>query len=430
MHRSSQSIAALASALAKAQTVLANPEKTMTATIRDDRRGEGTERIFRYATLASGLDLVRKALGQHEIAVMQTTAMDEPTRTVRLNTVLAHSSGEWIASDWPVCPMSDMASPQRMGAALTYARRYGLFTLVGITGEDDLDAPDLNVANSGPATTQMPAPANIAADTRKPHSGNGRARAGVQRTPAAAIYRPVLPPDESARLRQGMLAEIESIGSAGGATAWANTMLRAKNTLTADDARSVESAFETKIAGLVTDLAADPSAERAATEPVPQVVPAGNHGVAPDLGAAEPAAAATGGPRKRTPPIRKTVRHRNKEHLQFVRAQPCLVCAKQPSDPHHLPFAQPRALGRKVSDEYAVPLCRAHHRELHRAGKEIPWWQSRGIAPLAVAQSLWQRSQSGQALNEPSGPLAEPPEKPSRPTVHGDGRALETPVAG
>src|SRR3989440_9058958 len=98
VHRSSQSIAALASALAKAQTVLVNPEKTMTATVHDDRRGgEGNERSFRYATLASGLDLVRKALGLHEIAVMQTTALDETTRTVRLNTILAHSSGEWIA---------------------------------------------------------------------------------------------------------------------------------------------------------------------------------------------------------------------------------------------------------------------------------------------------------------------------------------------
>src|SRR5256885_357754 len=161
MHRSSQSIAALASALAKAQTVLVNPEKTMTATVHDDRRGEGVERSFRYATLASGLDLVRKALGQHEIAVMQTTAMDEPTRTVRLNTVLAHSSGEWIASDWPVCPMSDMASPKRMGAALTYARRYSLFTLVGIAGEDDLDAPDLNV--TGPTRTEPSMAPGIAA---------------------------------------------------------------------------------------------------------------------------------------------------------------------------------------------------------------------------------------------------------------------------
>src|SRR5476651_1241629 len=181
MHRSSQSIAALASALAKAQTFLVNPEKTMTATIRDDRRGEGTERSFRYATLASGLDLVRKALGQHEIAVVQTTAMDEPTRTVRLNTVLAHSSGEWIASDWPVCPMSDMASPQRMGAALTYARRYALFTLVGIAGEDDLDAPDLNAAAPGPATMEASAPASIAA-VGKPHSGDGRAGTKFQRS--------------------------------------------------------------------------------------------------------------------------------------------------------------------------------------------------------------------------------------------------------
>src|SRR4051812_23628013 len=154
MHSSSQSIAAIASALAKAQTALVNPEKTMTATIRDDRRGQGAERSFRYASLSSGLDLVRKALGQHEIALVQTTALDEATRTVRLNTVLAHSSGEWIASDWPVCSLSDMNSPQRMGAALTYARRYAMFTLVGIAGEDDLDAPDLDVPDRGPTATE------------------------------------------------------------------------------------------------------------------------------------------------------------------------------------------------------------------------------------------------------------------------------------
>src|SRR4051812_40687953 len=158
MHSSSQSIAAIASALAKAQTALVNPEKTMMATIRDDRRGQGTERSFRYAPLSAGLDLVRKALGEHEIALMQTTALDESTRTVRLNTVLAHSSGEWIASDWPVCPLSDINSPQRMGAALTYARRYAMFTLVGIAGEDDLDAPDLNVADAGPSTAENATP--------------------------------------------------------------------------------------------------------------------------------------------------------------------------------------------------------------------------------------------------------------------------------
>src|SRR5208282_1781149 len=91
----------------------------------------------------SGLDIVRKVLGQHEIATVQTTAIDQDTQSVSLITVLAHSSGEWIASDWPVCALSEMATPRRMGAALTYARRYALFTLVGIAGEEDLDAPDL-----------------------------------------------------------------------------------------------------------------------------------------------------------------------------------------------------------------------------------------------------------------------------------------------
>src|SRR6267378_2191447 len=142
MHRSSESIASLAAALAKAQVLLTNPEKSLTATVRTDRYDE-PGRTFRYAPLSSGLDIVRKALGQHEIATVQTTAIDQATQAVSLTTVLAHSSGEWIASDWPVCALSEMATPRRMGAALTYARRYALFTLVGIAGEEDLDAPDL-----------------------------------------------------------------------------------------------------------------------------------------------------------------------------------------------------------------------------------------------------------------------------------------------
>jgi ERF superfamily len=142
MPRSSESVAALASALAKAQAELVNPEKSLTATIRTGRPGEG-ERSFRYAPLSSGLDIVRKTLGQHEIATLQTTTIDQTAGMVHLTTTLAHASGEWIASDWPVCPIAETANPQRMGAALTYARRYALFTLVGIAGEDDLDAPDL-----------------------------------------------------------------------------------------------------------------------------------------------------------------------------------------------------------------------------------------------------------------------------------------------
>src|SRR6266568_8626739 len=142
MQRSSETIGTIAGALAKAQAQLVNPEKSLVATIRSDEPN-ATERSFRYAPLSSGLDIVRKTLSQHEIATLQTTAIDEAAGIVRLSTVLAHASGEWIASDWPVCAISETATPHRMGAALTYARRYGLFTLVGIAGEDDLDAPDL-----------------------------------------------------------------------------------------------------------------------------------------------------------------------------------------------------------------------------------------------------------------------------------------------
>ena len=142
MHRSSESIGSIAAALAKAQGELINPEKSLTATIRSPFPREA-DRTFRYASLSTGLEIVRKALGKHEIATVQTTAIDHEAGLIRLTTVLAHSSGEWVSSDWPVCPVGETAAPHKMGAALTYARRYSLFTLVGIAGEDDLDAPDL-----------------------------------------------------------------------------------------------------------------------------------------------------------------------------------------------------------------------------------------------------------------------------------------------
>ena len=147
MHRSSESIGAIAAALAKAQGELTNPEKSLIATIRSPFPRE-SDRMFRYASLASGLDIVRKSLGQHEIATIQTTAIDNEMGQIRLTTILAHASGEWIASDWPVCPIAQTNTPHLMGAALSYARRYALFALVGIAGEDDLDAPDLLVEPS------------------------------------------------------------------------------------------------------------------------------------------------------------------------------------------------------------------------------------------------------------------------------------------
>src|SRR5437016_4146874 len=177
MHRSSDTIGNISAALAKAQAELTNPEKSLIATIRSLFPREA-DRTFRYAPLSSGLDIVRKSLGKHEIATVQTTAIDAEAGLVRLTTVLAHSSGEWISSEWPVCQVSETTTPHRMGAALTYARRYALFTLVGIAGDDDLDAPETRPAQDahgndkvGIATPQndyggTPAPA------RKPGNGS------------------------------------------------------------------------------------------------------------------------------------------------------------------------------------------------------------------------------------------------------------------
>jgi hypothetical protein len=155
MPHSSDRIGALAAALAKAQAEIANPEKSLTATIVSPFPREGS-RTFRYAPLSSGLDLVRKCLGQHEIATVQTTAIDRDSGLIRLTTTLVHASGEWVSSDWPVCAVSETGAPHRLGAALTYARRYALFTLVGIAGEDDLDAPDLPAAGLSPEAQKNP----------------------------------------------------------------------------------------------------------------------------------------------------------------------------------------------------------------------------------------------------------------------------------
>ena len=116
MQRSSESIAAIAGALAKAQSELINPEKSLVATIRSPFPREG-DKTFRYASLSTGLDIVRKALGKHEIAIVQTTGIDRDNGLVRLTTVFAHSSGEWVSSDWPVCAIGDIAAPHKMGAA-------------------------------------------------------------------------------------------------------------------------------------------------------------------------------------------------------------------------------------------------------------------------------------------------------------------------
>jgi DNA recombination protein Rad52 len=90
--------------------------------------------------------------------------------------------------------------------------------------------------------------------------------------------------------------------------------------------------------------------------------------------------------------IAEPKRLRDKAHLKFVASQPCLICGRQPSDPHHLRFAQPRGIGLKVSDEFTVPLCRGHHRQLHQAGNELRWWENLQIDALATAKDLWKQT--------------------------------------
>jgi len=390
MHRSSESIAALAAALAKAQTELANPEKTLTATIGTERNGEA--RTFRYAPLSSGLEIVRKTLGKHEIAILQTTAIDQPTRSVSLTTMLTHASGEWIASEWPVCPVSDTAAPHRMGAALTYARRYALFTLVGIAGEDDLDAPDLNcepvATGVGPGSVT---PARTASTTAgRPLGGGDGGWRG----------RPMLTPEASAEARDRLLRQIIKLPSSEAGAEWARNVLPIKNTLTSRDARLIETAFAFRMSAL----------QEKNPQPEPLASTAGGAEAAPEP--MESANQALGSDAQERSPnridksvlaFREARRLRDKDHLKCVASRPCLICGRQPSEPHHVRFAQKLAFGRKVSDEFTVPLCRLHHRELHRSRNEPLWWKTARIDPLPIARELWEATRLKAPL-QASGP--------------------------
>jgi len=226
MPNSSQTIGAIATALAKAQAELSNPEKNLTATI----TGRNGERTFRYASLAAGLDLVRKCLGQHEIALMQTTAVEQGQ--IMLTSLLVHTSGEWISSLWPVCSAAE-ASVHVKGAALTYARRYALFALVGIAGEDDLDAPDLGVDPTPSA--ELPRPVRQSNGQIAP----ARPEPNRDRSRPEASARSILGEQLSASLRESLIEQMAAINSADQAAAWAHRNMRAKNSLTAADAKIV-----------------------------------------------------------------------------------------------------------------------------------------------------------------------------------------------
>jgi hypothetical protein len=309
--------------------------------------------------------------------------------------VLAHSSGEWISSEWPVCQISDIASAQRVGAALTYARRYALFALVGIAGEDDLDAPDLG-AESTPSA-ELPRPLDHRKQSNE-HFQAAQRTASRDRKPPGSPARSVLEEQLSASLRESLIQQMAAINSADEAAAWAHRSLPAKNTLTVADAKIVEERFAARLCTI--DDRKEPHGPSNGPAAVGTPVTDGPPHAVTDQSVIAPRGSTAGTSAKkqsRSDAIRafgKTVRLRDKDHRNFVLRQPCLVCGRMPSDSHHLTFTQPRALGRRVSDEFTVPVCRVHHRELHRSGDEAAWWRRFNIDPLPVALKLWQRSRA------------------------------------
>jgi ERF superfamily len=376
VQHASETIGTIAAALAKAQAQLVNPEKSLVATIRSGGP-RGVEQSFRYAPLSSGLDIVRKTLSQHEIATVQTTAIDQTAGIVSLTTVLAHSSGEWIASDWPVCAISETATPHRMGAALTYARRYALFTLVGIAGEDDVDVPGLITPT--PKTSRPENPVGTGNGQLGQHNPAQRApirRDGKIRSNSAEL---MLGPEASAELRDRLLGELNDLGSGDDAALWAHRSMHSKNRLTAPDSQRVEESFQATLASFVS-RAADKLQTPEKTEQLLNL-----YGSDPK----EPKRPRFKKIDKRVLALSEPRRIRDREHVRHVAKQPCLICGRRPSDPHHLRFAQNRALGRKVSDEFTVPLCRGHHREIHRCGDEATWWKNAGVDPTEKAHALW-----------------------------------------
>jgi hypothetical protein len=322
---------------------------------------------------------VRKTLGQHEIATVQTTAIDQSAGIVNLTTVLAHSSGEWIASDWPVCAVSETATPHRMGAALTYARRYALFTLVGIAGEEDIDEPDLK--------TPLP-PAPTAAKLVPNSHGRWNGGQSIPSRGGSKVVsgraKPILDAEASATLRDKLVGELKEIGSSDDAAIWARRILGSKNSMTEVDAKQVEHAFQVKLETLEgTDGCSDQPLSPVSSAPHPST-----SSLAREPAVRAGAAAADGIDKSRlTHPEPR--RFRDREHVKFVAKQACLICGRRPADAHHLRFAQHRALGRKVSDEFTVPLCRGHHRDAHSSGDEAARWKNAGVDPTIIARALW-----------------------------------------
>jgi hypothetical protein len=327
--------------------------------------------------------------------------------------------------------------------------------LVGIAGEDDLDSPDL---------AGQPGEGKKAGNGFDPHNANGGGAAGTlgaftrNRKPWTPPKQ-ALAPEASATLRDRLVGELSGLASADDATAWAQRALGAKNTLRDVDAAVVEAAFGSRIAELREGGEASlPSPPEAGEGPAETTEPPGRASLMAALRASvdrgpakEAALPADRRRRKRRPrvrppsepprpsassvppvpelppvnnalwhvdksalPLSEPRRYRDRAHLEFVASQPCLVCGRQPCDAHHLRFMQPQALGRRVSDEFAVPLCRTHHRALHRHGDEVAWWTSAGLDAGAIAHRLWQHTRlNGGPIQEHIDPLLGLPSVPA-----------------
>jgi hypothetical protein len=191
-----------------------------------------------------------------------------------------------------------------------------------------------------------------------------------------------------------LLACVEQLQSEEDAADWVHKNMLAKNTPVAADSDLVESAFKDKLASIQ-------SMHTSVDEPAGPVAGDGSATASEQIFVELTEASVAAPiilPQKREARRRrvaaKTIRLRDKEHCKFVATQPCVICGRTPSEAHHIRCAQPRAIGRKVSDEYTVPVCRLHHRDLHTYGDEASWWASVSIDPLPIALQLWRKSRS------------------------------------
>ena len=216
----------------------------------------------------------------------------------------------------------------------------------------------------------------------------------VRKDPTPRPAKAGLSAQESATLRDQLIADLNRLQSSDEAADWVHKNLAVKNTLTAADADSVEASFRERLSTIESSIRGRPK-DNCSSALEEDIEFSGRKAFRrPDRRRRRQPRSSCRGPagtRRRRVAV-KTIRLRDKEHCKYVTTQPCVVCGRTPSEAHHIRFAQPRALGRKVSDEYTVPVCRLHHRELHRYGDEASWWAGVNVDPIPIALELWRSS--------------------------------------